>query len=454
MSSNPHSQSSEAQEVHELREITDLPTFVPYFTDEDGFAAVYQELFADPGLGLMKIEGFGPLKLAVFRNSHLRSLMVHPALTGNTPPVMLSEQAFYSVIPDEGKEDEARRGAGILARYLANQIFTLNPPLHRAYRNVLARHMMADSVAIYAPLMRDIVAEMLSTVANKGPVDFLSGLSGRVAARFWGTLIGMTEQEEARVVELMHGVLPMFNIMMSPEDLKLAGTSMGEYMSIVSGAVERAQAKGDNELINTIAADFAAVRLEGDPYTVGVRPESVGMLIASNLFDGFHTAGAAAANCVYRLLTNPTALANIRNDRSLVPNAVFEGLRLDPPLTLSQRYAMEDFNFEGVRIPKGTQVAMLWGAGNRDPQAFPDPDIYDLSRPQRGATSFGGGARMCMGRSIAQLLIEKVIEAVTAPGITMTLTGEGCALLPLSLLRQFDAMPVSIVRATLGQAAQ
>lgn len=89
----------------ESRQLDDLPSFMPYFTDEEGFAAVYPELFGDAQLGLMKVEGFGPLKLAVFRNHQLRSLMVHPALTANTPSAMLSDQAFYSAQADEGKEE-------------------------------------------------------------------------------------------------------------------------------------------------------------------------------------------------------------------------------------------------------------------------------------------------------------------------------------------------------------
>ena len=67
----------------DLRSVEDLPPFMPHFTDEEGFAAEYRELFADPQLRLMKVEGFGPLKLAIFRNGHLRRLMTHPALAGN-----------------------------------------------------------------------------------------------------------------------------------------------------------------------------------------------------------------------------------------------------------------------------------------------------------------------------------------------------------------------------------
>lgn len=430
----------------ETRQIDDLPSFMPYFTDEEGFAAVYPELFGDAQLGLMKVEGFGPLKLAVFRSHQLRSLMIHPALTANTPSAMLSEQAFYSVQADEGKEEEARHYAGILARYLQNQVFTLNPPIHRAFRAVLGRHMMGTNVESFAPIMRDIVRGLLNDVVNKGTIDFISDFAGLTAARFWGSLIDLTEQEELRIVELMHDLLPMFNIMMSHEDLKIAGSAMGEYMAIVAQSVERALAKGDNDLINAIAADFAAVDVQVDPTSTDVPPESVGMLIASNLFDGFHTAGAGAANCVYRLLTNPSAMAQVRSDRSLVANAAFEGLRLDPPLTLSQRYALEDFKYEGVHVPKGTQVVMMWGAGNRDPEVYADPDSYSLERSTRGATTFGGGTRMCMGRSVALLLIETVIEAVTVPGIEIELTSDRYTLLPLSLMRQFDVMPVSITK--------
>jgi cytochrome P450 len=444
MSSNSQAQSEDSKST--LRQIADLPNFMPYFTDEDGFAAVYPELFADKELGLLKVEGFGPTKLAAFRNSHLRRLMSHPALAGNTPPTMLAEQAFYSVTPEAGKEEEARRSADVLAGFLENQVFTMNSPLHQAHRSMLGRHLVVRNAEEFSPLMSDIVQTLLRDVANRGSIDFLSDFTGRLAARFWGTRLDMTEEEERRVVDLMHGILPMFNFMPSHEDLQRAGTSMQQYMTVVSDAVVRAQARGDNELINKISADFASISLEGDGRTVGVAPKHLGRLIASNLFDGFHTAGAGAANCVYRLLTNPAELERLRNDRSLVSNAAFEGLRLDPPLTLSQRFAMEDFEFESVAVPKGTQVVMLWGAGNRDPEAFPDPDAYDLNRSQRAATTFGGGVRMCLGRSIAQLLVETVIEAVTAPGVEIELTGERYALLQMSLMRQLDAMPVSIKR--------
>lgn len=439
-------QADLSMRAHEApRRIADLPPFMPYFTEEEGFAAVYPELFARQEAA-MKVEGFGPLKLLVYRNSQLRRLMIHPALAGNTPPAQLSEQAFYSVEPAEGREDEVRRCASALARYLDNQIFTLNPPLHQAYRHVLGRHLMGQAVENFVRPMKDTVEQMLDSVANNGCIDFISNFTGRVAARFWGSLIGLTDREELRIVELMDALLPMFNILMSSEDIERAGNAMQEYLAIVSGAVERAREKGGNALIQAVSDDFNAVHLQGDARSVGLPPESVGMLFASNLFDGFHTAGAAAASCVYRLLTNPAALEQVRRDRSLVPNAAFEGLRLDPPLTLSQRYAIQDFEFDGVTVPKETQVVMLWGAGNRDPEAFPMPDVYDLSRLPRGSTSFGGGVRMCMGRSVAQLLIETVIDAVTAPGMEVMLTAERYTLLPMSLMRQFDTMPVVIRR--------
>ncbi len=98
--------------------------------------------------------------------------------------------------------------------------------------------------------MRKIVKARLEAVANTGAIDFQADVAGLCVAQFWGELLDMTEDEVKRAADLMHGVVPMFNLFMSHDDLALAGASMGEYMKIVSGAVERALAKGDNELIN------------------------------------------------------------------------------------------------------------------------------------------------------------------------------------------------------------
>lgn len=104
------------------------------------------------------------------------------------------------------------------------------------------------------------------------------------------------------MVELMYGILLMFNIFMLYDDLVCVGVLMGEYMVIVFGVVEWVYVKGGNEWINIIVMDFVVVNLEGDFYIVGVCLESVGMFLVFNLFDGFYMVGVGVVNCVYCLL--------------------------------------------------------------------------------------------------------------------------------------------------------
>ncbi|WP_128381328.1 hypothetical protein [Streptomyces cavernae] len=84
--------------------------------------------------------------------------------------------------------------------------------------------------------------------------------------------------------------------------------------------------------------------------------------MAANFFDGFHTVGVAIVNVVYRLLIDEAAHAQVRADQSLVTNAFFEGTRLESPLMFSQRLALQDVEHQGVFIPAGTPVVMVWAA--------------------------------------------------------------------------------------------
>ncbi len=91
-------------ETTSLRAIEELPAFLPFFSDEEGFGAIYPELFSEGHPALMKIDAFGPLKLAAFRNDHLRRLMVHPALAGNTPPEFSQRKALTGLNRHRGRK--------------------------------------------------------------------------------------------------------------------------------------------------------------------------------------------------------------------------------------------------------------------------------------------------------------------------------------------------------------
>ena len=418
--------SIEIEALSPLR-VTDFSPGAP------GFRDTCRQLFGQ-GERLLRSER----SVVVFRNEDLRQLAAHPE-AGQSPPAVISKRSFSA--PD-GHGGTVLGTA--LSRLLANQFFTANPPIHRPLRQVLARQFMPKSVVALEPLARRITKDIIEEVGAGTPIDFTADFAGRLAARFFGTLLGMNRAEEVRMVELMAAIAPMFFFGKSAEELREADGVAAEYTELVIQAVHRTLAAGDNALVNTMAAELAQLNFADDPERAGIVPNSIGLMMASNLIDGFHTAAVAASSSVYMLLLNPQELARVRAEPALARTAVFEALRLLSPLTVTQRYALAEFEYAGVRIPQGTPIMMLWAVGNRDPQAFEDPDTFSLARPRRNETTFGGGVHICPGRYVAGMIAETVVTEVCAAQTHISLASDRCEWFGRSVLCQLVSMPVSI----------
>lgn len=407
--------------------VTDLSPSAPGFTD------TCRELFGQSS-PLLRSEG----RVVAFRNEDLRQLAAHPQ-AGQSPPAVLSRRSFSA--PD-GHGGTVFGTA--LSRLLSNQFFTANPPIHKPLRQVLARQFMPKSVAALEPLARRVAREIIREVPARAPIDFTVDFASRLTARFFGTLVGMEPAEEDRIVELMSAIAPMFFFGKSAEELLAADGVAAEYTELVIKAVHRTVAKGDNTLVNTMAAELAQLDFADDPERAGVVPDSIGLMMAANLIDGFHTAAVAASSSVYMLLLHPREMATVRAQPPLARAAVSETLRLLSPLTVTQRYVLDDMEYANVRIPQGTPIIMLWAVGNRDPRAFTDPDTFSLARPRRNETTFGGGVHICPGRYVAGMLAETVVTEVCAADVEISLATDRCEWFGRSVLCQLAAMPVNL----------
>lgn len=129
--------------------------------------------------------------------------------------------------------------------------------------------------------------------------------------------------------------------------------------------------------------------------------------------DAFNTAGAATANNVLSLLSNPDSHALVKRNPVLIESAWHEGTRLHSPVLGTTRAALRDFDYHGLRIPAGTALTMLWAFGNRDPETYDQPNEYRLERDQRALqTTFGTGFYTCPGRHTAKLISETILSAL------------------------------------------
>ena len=136
----------------------------------------------------------------------------------------------------------------------------------------------------------------------------------------------------------------------------------------------------------------------------GLSREEVVSNAAVIMFGGIETTEGMIANAIWHLLSTSGQLALVEADRSLLPNAVEESLRLEPAAAVIDRYATRDVSLGGVTIPRGDQVTISIAGANRDPEVFPAPDRFDVRRENAKLhLAFAQGPHVCVGMHLARL---------------------------------------------------
>jgi cytochrome P450 len=170
-------------------------------------------------------------------------------------------------------------------------------------------------------------------------------------------------------------------------------------------------ADGDDMIARLIRAEMEGVRLS-DVQIAG----TVRMMLPA----AAETTTRTLANLMVLLLERPDALARVRADRTLLPKAVTETMRLETVAGFLARRATRDTELGGVAIPEGAAVSLVMGSANRDEAVFDDPDTFNLDRPFRPSFGFGHGVHMCIGMPVAKLELEAAANLLLdLPGLRL-----------------------------------
>jgi cytochrome P450 len=156
----------------------------------------------------------------------------------------------------------------------------------------------------------------------------------------------------------------------------------------------------------------ALVSVEDEGRTLS--EEEMFSLTALILGAGHETTTNLLGNAVIALLRHPGERRRLQEDPSLIVAAVEELLRYDSPVQLTDRVATTDLELHGHKVKKGVLVALLIGAGNRDPERFPDPDRLDFARRDNHPLSFGHGAHFCLGAALARVEAQIALSTLLA----------------------------------------
>ncbi|GAA0421350.1 cytochrome P450 [Acrocarpospora corrugata] len=284
-------------------------------------------------------------------------------------------------------------------RVIRAGMLDVEPPVHTRLRRLVSKAFTPRMVESLRPRIRRIARELADGLVERGGGDLIAEVAEPLPVTVIAEMLGVPEEDRPLLRPWSADICGMYELSPSLEvqhTAVRAAREFGEYLRELSRA--RRDEPGD-DLISALAQVVDA----GDRLT---EDELIGTCVL--LLNAGHEATVnVTGNGWWSLFRNPAELARLREDRSLLPTAVEELMRWDTPLQMFERWVLEDVEVGGVPIPRGVEVALLFGSANRDPEVFRDPDLLDVGRVDNPHISFGAGIHFCLGAPLARIeLIE------------------------------------------------
>jgi cytochrome P450 len=283
-------------------------------------------------------------------------------------------------------------------------IISLDPPAHTRLRQLVTGPFRPAAIAALEPELRKIAEGLVDDLvaANRtGDADLVTHLAVPLPMIAIARMLGIPGE---RYPEFRHwsdqSVAGLAGLDVDPSVVKQARRDM--MLFFFDLVTERRKAPGD-DLISAIVSGPEPL---DDEFAVAF---CFTLLVAGN-----ETTTNLIGNAMLALLAHPEEAKHLWADPSLVPGALEEALRFDPPAQSNIRRATIDTSIGGHDIPAESLVVLLIGSANRDPRKFTDPDRFDITRNPRDHLSFGNGVHLCLGASLARLEARLAYETLLA----------------------------------------
>lgn len=275
------------------------------------------------------------------------------------------------------------------AQILRPIINDMDPPLHTNRRGNLARAFTPKRVADLEPRLRQIARSLIDEFESTGSCDIIGDFAALFPSRVMGELIGIPR-------ELLDACRSITDAVMRIEGPEGNASPVEQADAIFGPLIERRRAEPGDDLISAL---LAVGEDDGEPLSVD---EILGFCYLL-LIGGNDTTTNLIGNGMELLARHPDQLADLVADRSLLPKAIEEMLRREPPTQISARQTTRDVVLHDEVLPADTRVLLVWGAANLDEREFDEPEAFDIHRTAERHLSLGHGAHFCMGAALARL---------------------------------------------------
>ncbi|HRO60601.1 MAG TPA: cytochrome P450 [Burkholderiaceae bacterium] len=309
----------------------------------------------------------------------------------------------------------------------------MDPPEHTRYREIVDRYFTPEIVDAFEPECREIARELVAGLPTGELVRMMSEFAEvfalRVQCAFMGWPASLHEPLREWTKKNREATLARDRVAMDAIALQFDG--------YISALLDERRAAGE-QAADDLTTSLLHERIEGRPLS----DEEIVSIVRNWTVGELGTIAASVGIVAHFLAANPRIQERLRADRSLLPAAIDEILRIHAPLISNRRITAREVQVGGCHLPAGERLTVLWASANRDEEVFGDPDEFRLDRNPDDNLLYGAGAHVCPGAPLARLelrvLFEELLDGTTrldpVPGqdaVRAVYPGSGFAQLPL-----------------------
>jgi cytochrome P450 len=312
-----------------------------------------------------------------------------------------------------------------------------DPPIHDIHRKLLARMFTPRKINALEPKIREYCAQALDPLVGTGKFDFVTDLGAIMPMKVISALLGIPEDDEEKIRDFANAQMrtEAGKPMTAAQDGLVTGDIFAAYIDW------RKDNPSDDIMTELLNVEFT------DEHGVTRRLTREELLIYINVVAGAgnETTTRLIGWAGKVLAEQPDQRRELVGNPALVPQAIEELLRFEPPAPHVARYVTRDVEYYGQTVPEGSVMMLLIGAAVRDSRQFPpDGDVFDIHREQRQHLAFSVGTHYCLGSALARLEGRIALEEILKRFPKWDIDIANASLSPTSTVRGWDSMPAVI----------
>ena len=275
-----------------------------------------------------------------------------------------------------------------------------DPPEHQVMRKVLERPLRPDRLNDITPLIQQEATAVVERLVAQGTFDAATELAQHLPLTIVSKLVGLGDYGRERMLEW---AAAGFDAQGPMNQRTIA--AMPKARELIDFALNEAKP-------GQIDPDGWAAAL----YEAGERgelpPEKCPLMVIDYTGPSLDTTIFGTSSAIWLFAQHPEQWDLLREKPSLIRHAINEVLRLESPIQRFSRLVTRDYEIDGMTIPAGARVMLLYGSANRDERKYPEPDRFDITRRPSDQLAFGHGEHACVGMNLARLEIRSLLEAL------------------------------------------